>query len=228
MKNTWEINRKEEGIPGRGNRMHWDMKTKEDMVYWRKWKQPPYVLWYTGGTQRKDKSRKQLGCYLRNDGASQTLLSPLSKTLYKVPVIYPCWLTHWAQLSMTEFKSLTCLKQHLNEIMELTLAPISGILGQAGWCVDRLAFLEASSRSHIDSSWSKVDLLFPFRMKEECQKSQQWTFPFKQLSNPRGLPWVTGRTQFSGTLILLILTLLILIIITALNQGVFYVSQALG
>lgn len=95
-------------------------------------------------------------------------------------------------------------------------------------CAGRLALPEASSRSHIDSSWSKVGLLFPFRMKEESQKSQQWTFPFKQLSNPRQLPWVAGRIQFSSTLILLILTLLTLIIITAFNQWVFYVSQALG
>lgn len=62
------------------------MKTQEDM---EKMEAAPILPVIHGGTQRKDKSRKQLGCYLGSDGASQTLPSPLSKTLYKVPIIDP-------------------------------------------------------------------------------------------------------------------------------------------
>lgn len=63
-------------------------------------------------------------------------------------------------------------------------------------------------------------------MKEEkTQKGHQWTFPFKQLSSPRELPWLAGRTQFPGTAII---NINISNNNNALNQWLFYMSQALG
>lgn len=57
----------------------------------------PYTSCDTYEVHRgKGKRRRQLGCYLRSDGAPQTLPSPFSTTLYKVPVIYPSRLTQSA------------------------------------------------------------------------------------------------------------------------------------
>lgn len=137
-----------------------------------KQKQPPYFLWHSGSTHRKSKSRRQLGCHLTGNDVPPTTFSPLSTTLCKVPAVYPSWLTHWTHPSMKKFKSLTCLKQCLNLIMKLTLAPISSINGQVGWFGGRLAFPEASSRPHTDSSCRQTWFTYHFQ-NERRQESQE-------------------------------------------------------